>query len=116
MQTVNDPFYRVLAHAPRADVLMEQPWPFTPHVANGTGWYFFNPDTINDYGAWGFVNAGDSTSGGVCDFDNDGEDNPELRLCFHTKETFLAEGFRCGDQWPLNFSMLWQRVVLHRYD
>jgi hypothetical protein len=103
----------VLAHAPRADVLMGQPWPFSPYVANGTGWYYFNPNGINETGAWGFVNAGDTTSGGVCDAS---DINPELRLCFHTQENFLAAGYRCGSQQALNGSMLWQRYVLHRFD
>lgn len=110
---MND-FYGVLAHAPRADVLMEQPWPFVPHEANGSGWYFWAPGGIKETGAWGFVAAGDLTAGGVCDFDNGGENNAEQRLCWHTRETFMYEGFRCGASWPLNDSMLWERVVLHR--
>jgi hypothetical protein len=109
-----DDFYTVLAHAPREDVLMEMPWPFTPHVANGSGWYYWAPNGVGEMGAWGFVNAGDVTSNGVCDFDNDDEVNSDLRLCWHTQETFIAGGFRCGATYPLNKSMLWTREILHR--
>lgn len=108
----NDNFYTVLAHAPRASVLMEQALPYTPVVANGAGWYF-DPSPNNDYGGLGFIQAGDPHSLNPCDIQ---ETNSDTRLCWHTLSGSFGVGFRCGATLWLNEGQTWQRFILQRND
>lgn len=63
----------LLAAAPRNDVIFDTAHTDTPHVANGSGWYF-----ANDW-SWGFAPQGDAIHRVQCD-DLVGT----LRMCWHT--------------------------------
>lgn len=64
---------QLLAWAPRADVLFDTGTSDTPHIANGTEWYF------SATYSWGFAGLGEALARGECDT-NSGAD----RLCWHT--------------------------------
>ena len=100
----------MLAAAPRADVLFDTGQSNTPHDANGSGWYF------NDNYSWGFAKQGDPIGRDSCDVEAsaDGDPtgpNPDLRLCWHTDNGFLAGGYRAGAVIQLNSSMAYTRYI-----
>lgn len=87
----------LLAAAPRTDVLFDTAHTNTPHVANGSGWYF-----ANDF-SWGFANQGDLIHRSECD-----NVSGPLRMCWQTNALpppnevqfpagGLNPGFRIGD-------------------
>ena len=98
----NDPLpadaFTIVAAAPRADVLFdtgsEYSGPGATHTANGTAWYF------SDSYSWGFAKAGDDVQRGSCDvagiFAWTPGPNGGARLCWHTSEGFMTNGFRAG--------------------
>lgn len=95
--------FALLAHAPRAEVVTDTAKSDTPHVANGSGWYFHN-----DW-SWGFAKADDPIHRIKCDIE---AVNPEQRLCWHTTTGSLTPGWRCGGMTGLE-SISVERVVLH---
>lgn len=106
--------YTVLAHAPRADVLMEQDEPYTAHVANGSGWYYDFVADPNDFGGFGFAQAGDALETNPCDLAVD--PNSDRRLCWHISASSMGAGFRCGETLWVFEGNEWQRVMLQRND
>jgi hypothetical protein len=96
--------FKLLAHAPREDVLFFTGTSNTAHDANGVGWYY------SDSYSWGFAKQGDPLKRGSCDTESI---NPTQRLCWHTSNGNLSGGWRCGSATSLNGSATWERVVLH---
>lgn len=100
------PTYTVLAWAPRTEV-------FTVtnntgscvfnqgHVTNGTKWYF---DTS---WSWGFAGPDDALT--LCSCDT-AETKPANRLCWHTGNSNLRSGWRCGANTGLS-SGTYERVI-----
>lgn len=95
--------FQVLAHAPREDVLFNTGNGNTPHVANGSGWYY------SDAYSLGFAKAGDPINRSACDISGV---NPTLRLCWHSSGGNIAAGWRCGSSTAINTSG-WERVIYH---
>ncbi len=95
---------QLLAAAPAVDVLTDTGTGNTPHNANGTGWYF------NGDFSWGFALEGDPISLNECDTENT---NPELRLCWHTIQSFTVGGWRCGVNTGLNDSTAYEKLIYH---
>ncbi|MBI2378770.1 MAG: DUF4215 domain-containing protein [Deltaproteobacteria bacterium] len=82
----------VAANAPREDVMFDTGTGNLPHDANGVGWYF-SPSW-----SWGFAPQGAPISRNSCDTFESWEGGPTAnqRLCLHTKDGILADGWRCG--------------------
>jgi hypothetical protein len=94
----------VAAHAPRDDVFFDTSAATnTPHVANGSGWYF------DDSLSWGFALEGDPILRVSCDIETT---HPEQRLCWHTTGSALSSGWRCGATTDLNSTASYERVIL----
>ncbi|MEE2757823.1 MAG: MopE-related protein, partial [Myxococcota bacterium] len=74
------------------------------NVHNGVNWFF------SDSYSWGFVPEGALVVRRPCDIAQ-GED--AARLCWHTQNGTLREGYRCGQETGLNGD-LWERVLYHR--
>ena len=99
---VGETTYTLLAHAPRNDVTFFTGESNTPHIANGTGWYY-----SDDY-SWGFAKQGDVINRNSCDI---GNTNPTERLCWHSLNGNIRPGYRCGGNTGLGNT--WERVILH---
>jgi len=94
----------VAAWAPRTAVTTDTGRGNMTTNANGVEWYF------NDSYSWGFASGGDTVNRSSCDTDND---NPELRLCWHTNAGSTQGGWRCGASTNL-FDDTWERLLFHR--
>jgi hypothetical protein len=94
---------RLLAVAPRSDVLFDTGTGDTPHVANSSGWYF------NDDYSWGFAREGDPIIRNSCDV---ASSNASERLCWHTHRNSVG-GWRCGTTTSLNSSNAWEKLIYH---
>lgn len=92
----------VVAAAPRADVLANTGTSNTPHLANGTGWYY------STSWSWGFAKGGDAISRNSCDTQST---NAALRLCWHTGSGNINGGWRVGTATGLNGSSAYTRYV-----
>jgi predicted secreted protein/protocatechuate 3,4-dioxygenase beta subunit len=105
------PMLRVLAHAPREDVLFDTGTSNTPHVANGVGWYFSSDRS------WGFAPEGKPIQRDACDVEESSVSVPaggptaHQRLCWHTSSDSLGLGWRCGDIDGLNYDTSYERIV-----
>ena len=100
----NPEILEVAAHAPRADVLFASgACPDCTHVANGSIWYYHE-----DF-SWGFAAIGDKVVRASCD----GGDGPfaTSKLCWHTTNGNISDGFRCGTHKNLNSSTIWERLI-----
>ena len=93
---------QVLAQAPRADVLTDTDESDDPHVANGVGWYMGHSES------WGFAPEGEVISRNSCDTQGGQADK---RLCWHTGNSNLNGGWRCGANTNLNGSDAFERLV-----
>ncbi len=69
--------------------------------SNGVNFYFS--------GGWsmGFVPLGTAPERNSCDT---GQDQGDLRMCWHTSNNSTQPGYRCGQNYP--FDNAWERVVL----
>jgi hypothetical protein len=98
----------VAAYAPRADVSFDTGTSNVPHNANGVGWYY------NGNYSWGFAPEGDPINRNACDTVDSsllsGTDG-DKRLCWHTLNNALNNGWRCGRADSLNFSSAYERLV-----
>jgi hypothetical protein len=70
--------------------------------SNGVGWYF------SDSYSWGFAPAGQPVQRTSCDTNR--EDDPQLRMCWHTGGGQMNMGYRCGDN-DLNADAGWERII-----
>ena len=100
---------QIAAYGPRADVLFDTGKGNAPHNANGVGWYF------NGSESWGFAPQGDAIERFTCDtqdssIGNGGVDG-DKRLCWHTSNTTLDGGWRCGKNDQLNASFDYVRLL-----
>lgn len=101
------PVFTLLAMADRGDVLFECGASVDcVHQANGVGWYF-----SSSY-SWGFAPGGEPVNRNSCDYNGGGQTLPHLRMCWHTGQSALTTGYRCGDN-DLNFEPGWERLVFH---
>ncbi len=91
---------KLLAAAPRADVLADSGSGNDTHNANGSEWYY------SDAWSWGFAKGGDTVERDYCDI---GSANPESRLCWHTGFSF--GGWRVGTVTGLNYDGAYERIV-----
>lgn len=91
---------KLLAWAPREDVLHNTGESDTPHNANGVGWYYGTDES------WGFAKQGDPISRNTCDTQ---QSNKEKRLCWHTTSNSLKSGYRCGT----STSSSQERLIFH---
>ena len=71
---------------------------------NGAQWYF------NDNWSWGFAGPGDEMNRNSCDI---GPGNDEQRLCWHTSNGKISNGYRCGATTG-TFGSDWERMILQR--
>lgn len=95
--------YRVLAMAPRVDVLHECGQDSTcAFESNGVAWYY------NDSWSWGFVPGGQVPNRFSCDVNNPNSDD---RICWHSGGGMINGGYRCGSVNGLNGDNGWERVV-----
>ena len=69
---------------------------------NGVDWYFSRSYSI------GFVAVGTGVQRNSCDV---GNNQAQLRLCWHTQNNTLSGGYRCGAQTGLNGARDWERVI-----
>jgi hypothetical protein len=102
---------RVVAHAPRTDVLFDTGTGDVTHDANGVAWYF------NNSWSWGFAPEGVAVRRFSCDTNESSIGTPpgataNQRLCNHTSSDFVSQGWRCGNQDSL-FTPTWERLVFH---
>ncbi len=78
-------------------------------MANGVGWYH------DGFWSWGFAPEGDPVYQDACDNVASsfvpGVDG-DKRLCWHTWNDGLDEGWRCGKNEDL-FDGTWERLVFH---
>jgi hypothetical protein len=95
--------YTVLAQAPRADVFFPTGSSNTPHVANGSGWYY------SDSYSFGFAPEGEPLSRGSCDTAGSAADR---RMCVHTSGGTIRGGWRCGATTGINSAANWERLIL----
>jgi hypothetical protein len=99
---------QLAANAPRADVLFDVGIGNVTHSANGVAWYF------NGAQSWGFAPDGDIVSRTSCDTQDSalgtGVDGDQ-RLCWHTGNSALQGGWRCGRNDSLNASFDFERLV-----
>lgn len=102
----------IAAHAPRSDVTFPTGGKSAKdavHVANGVGWYH------DGSWSWGFAPEGDPVYQDACDNIASsfvpGVDG-DKRLCWHTWNDGLDEGWRCGTSEDL-FDGTWERLVFH---
>ena len=72
------------------------------YQSNGVGWYY------SDGYSWGFANGGQPVQRTSCDTNRD--DDPQLRMCWHTGNGNIESGYRCGDN-SLNGNNDWERVI-----
>ena len=113
-RATNSTTLRVLAWAPRGDVTFDTGQNFnTTRLANGVYWYY------NTSRSWGFSprnivykNTCDTSDSNFGDaHQNTGNGNQ--RVCYHTGSGRINGGWRCGDQYNLNLSTAWERVIYH---
>jgi hypothetical protein len=71
--------------------------------SNGVGWYY------STTWSWGFAKGGQPVQRTSCDVNRD--DDPQLRMCWHTGNGDIESGYRCGDN-SLNGDDTWERLVL----
>ena len=95
---------KLLAWAPRGDVLYNTGDSDTPHNANGVGWYYGTSES------WGFAKQGDTIKRVSCDDLKTGTNNQ--RLCWHTSSTSITSGYRCGDVTATGDA--YDRLMFHR--
>ena len=87
----------------RAFVLADMGQEINPtNVHNGVNWYF------SDQYSWGFAPPGVELSRNSCDT---GEDQGQLRMCWHTGNGNINQGYRCGNNYPFND---FERVVYQK--
>jgi hypothetical protein len=101
-RTTGNSILRVLAAAPRDDVLTNTGAANNgvTHIANGSGWYF-----APNY-SWGFTRAGTPVTKGICDSNNSGG---SFRLCWHTSD--VIGGWRAGISTNLNNSTAFEKLI-----
>lgn len=99
--------YDVLAAADFADVTFDTGNSNTPHIANGTEWYF------SDNWSWGFAGLGDTLNRISCDtYDAWTLGVPEGdRLCWHTNAGVMNGGWRSGVNTSI-WGSDWSKVIL----
>ena len=99
---VGRPFLTLAAMGSRADVTRDVgDDDAASHTANGVEWYF------SLEASWGFAPARAAVDRGTCDV---GGVQPELRMCWHTTDSAMQLGYRCGDN-MLNESNQWEKLL-----
>ncbi len=73
------------------------------HNHNGVDWYF------NNAHSWGFAPQGAGVARNSCDTSNV---QPQLRMCWHTSNGNVTNGYRCGQAGNGNANM--ERLIMHR--
>jgi len=73
-----------------------------PYISNGVGWYF-----SSDY-SWGFAASNLTLNRNECDV---ATSQGQTRLCWHTKDNSVVDGWRCGKTTELNSSNNWKRLI-----
>jgi cysteine-rich repeat protein len=99
---VGSPIFTLLAMGDRTDVLFDTAQGNVTHDANGVSWYF------DESYSMGFADEGTGVQRSSCDVANA---SPELRLCWHTQNNSISNGYRCGSNFPFNNT--WERVIMH---
>ena len=95
------PTLRVLAQAPRADVIFDTGTSNTTRSSNGVEWYF------NDSWSWGFAPGGQPVKRYSCDVESTGNND---RICYHTGGGNINPGWRCGSVAGM-FDGSYERVI-----
>jgi cysteine-rich repeat protein len=91
----------LLAMGERAAVTFDTGTGNVPYNHNGVGFYY------NSSWSWGFALEGDEINRNSCDV---GDTNPQFRMCWHTYESAMSTGFRCGEA-AWQFDNSWARLV-----
>ncbi|MFO7561148.1 MAG: DUF4215 domain-containing protein [Enhygromyxa sp.] len=73
-----------------------------PYNHNGVGFYY------NDSYSWGFALEGDPIQRNSCDT---AQGNPQFRMCWHSYDSALSGGYRCGETLWLNSNNDWTRMI-----
>ncbi|BDC51022.1 hypothetical protein F183_A33380 [Bryobacterales bacterium F-183] len=100
----------LLAQALKTDVMFDTGTGNTPHVANGSNWYY------NSSFSWGFAPEGAPISRNSCDTNRAPgfgalDASTPLRLCWHTFGGRLTGGWRIGGLTFLNSGNTYTRYI-----